>query len=670
MAIKTVVMSDGGSGKKTPKITDKSNDYKKTDTDIALANEIAAQKEAKKMAYETMRKGLKEVNSYLGNANVNLLSVIECLGEFAGNAINKIKSNLQNEMEEINDTGKKAERISQKAAEKEIELGATPDSANDGRYINLEPNKGKLISGIYHCDPDLLLNKVIPLVDAADKNLEKAKEAASKLPKNAEGCEESKNLPTGIDDTKEKNNKIRKAIEDFIDKNRIAEEKNLDVLIDIFGQNSDIPYMANGMNIADIGNTGAAIVKGVGNVLESIIDGVIVLGTQVADTGSMATGEFVPYEEGKRGISEECWKGVMGFVAEDHVENVYTNFYKDTEAGKWLDEKANEPFKSTGVATEIVSGVGEVVGIAAVTALSGGTSAGAMAAVAGATGFGKYTEEHWENARDEAGGEDWATENVRYNGMLYGAANGAWEAAQWYLGGKVNNLAIDGVSKVGNSAIRVGIDTAVNAFDTPFRTLVDAATSDKTIHEAWEKQGGWTSVLTNVGVGLLGSIGGEVFENISPKKVGVILEEGNGADKAIKPNFDIYEQGDKYEFKITKDLDPTFKEIVEDIADSMSIDRQTGENLEKILRNDDYIIGVHCAGKANPDLILNNGLILTGHSSSGVFANEIDLELNINFEDKSRDILWFCRDIAASASYKTDRSRRKCNNYSNTERRY
>lgn len=260
---------------------------------------------------------------------------------------------------------------------------------------------------------------------------------------------------------------------------------------------------------ANIVNTGAGLLKGFGNVLESVLDTFLVYTTTVADSGSMATGEFVPYEGGKGGVSEEYWKDVMGYVAKDNIESGFKDFYENTDLGKALDENASNPFKSTGAVTEFASGLGEVAGIAALTAVTGGTGTGAMTATAGVTGFGKYTEEHWENTMETAKeGEDWATEDVRYKGMLYGAANGAWEAAQWAVGGYQKKISS---TQEGINLINVGIDTAFNALDTPFRTLIDATTSDRTLKEAWEDKGGWTSVITNAGIGLIGSVTGEVI---------------------------------------------------------------------------------------------------------------------------------------------------------------
>lgn len=133
---------------------------------------------------------------------------------------------------------------------------------------------------------------------------------------------------------------------------------------------------------------------------------------------------------------------------------------------------------------------------------------------------GKITEEQYtqmKQIRDLP--EEWTTKENCLNGLTYGTANGIWEGLQFYLGGKLASWGgIEG-SKIATSAIRVGVDTTFNAADTPFRALVDSATSNKSIKQAWQEQGGWASVFVDTGIGLVGSIGGEVFGYVRANKL-------------------------------------------------------------------------------------------------------------------------------------------------------
>lgn len=119
--------------------------------------------------------------------------------------------------------------------------------------------------------------------------------------------------------------------------------------------------------------------------------------------------------------------------------------------------------------------------------------------------------------------EDWKTAENLFKGLGYGVANGLWEGIQWYIGGKLAGWAIKG-SKIATSAVRVGADTAFNGLDTPFRTAMDVFAYGKTWDEAWKDQGGWTSVATNLGIGLIGSVGGEAFDAIKLNKAAKVLD--------------------------------------------------------------------------------------------------------------------------------------------------
>ncbi len=113
--------------------------------------------------------------------------------------------------------------------------------------------------------------------------------------------------------------------------------------------------------------------------------------------------------------------------------------------------------------------------------------------------------------------EDWRTLENGAKGIFYGVTNGVWEGVQWYVGGKLAGWTIKGGSQLASSAIRVGTDTGFNALDTPFRAGIDALTSDQNFQQAWLEQGGWQSLLINTGVGLVGSVGGELWDGIKLK---------------------------------------------------------------------------------------------------------------------------------------------------------
>ncbi len=357
---------------------------------------------------------------------------------------------------------------------------------------------------------------------------------------------------------------------------------------------------------ASVANIVAGVIKGLCQFIESLLDLIVMLGTAV---GSVFTGIYDGVTYVKSVIAgntddwssktASMWANVMGFVAEDHVDNVFKNFYQNTMLGKWLDENAAEWFKSNGFVTNVASGIGYVSGLVALTLATAGVGGAGVATantigtgtgIAVAAGTGKYTAEHWAKMRDSSWEgierfykkgqiteeqynsykmirnldeqqwksiendfkngnitkeeyeqikqirelpEDWTTLENGFKGLGYGISNGIWEGIQWYVGSKLAVSVISKTSQAANSAIRVGIDTGFNALDTPFRTTTESLASGKRWEQVWIEQGGWKSVLSNAGIGLVGSAGGEVvnitkikkgnkninFKRLNPKKI-------------------------------------------------------------------------------------------------------------------------------------------------------
>ena len=413
------------------------------------------------------------------------------------------------------------------------------------------------------------------------------------------------------------------------------------------------------LTAATIGNIISSFIKGIGQLLEALFDLVVILLTAVASVPiGISDGFSYLISEEKddwNSLTAQMWKGVMGFVANDYVGSFYNDFYKKTLMGQWLDNHALEWFKSDAVASDILSGIGYVSGIVVLTVLTAGAAGAAAggtsligAGVSTAAGTGKYTQEAWGKMRDSSQGEEWRTFENGIKGFGYGLTNGIWEGVQWYVGGKLASWTIKGGSQVLSSAVRVGVDSGFNAADTPFRALLETIISDTSFNEAFALQGGWSSVLTNFGIGLIGSVAGEVIDV-------------RNASKQLKTSIG----GTTYEFKLDKNMSKEAKQLFYDMTERISIDKELGNKLEELLMDDDYVIGIHCAGVADPESILNNGLYLTGHLSSGVSSNDIDLSLNINFLDRKgtfQDMIMLCKYIEASQGYKTYRQCRKCNN--------
>lgn len=199
--------------------------------------------------------------------------------------------------------------------------------------------------------------------------------------------------------------------------------------------------------------------------------------------------------------------------------------------------------------------------------------------------------------------EDWTTFENGWKGLLYGVANGVWEGVQWYVGGKLAGWTVKGGSKFATSAVRVGADTSFNAFDTPFRTLISTISSGKTWDEAWNEQGGWESVITNVGIGLIGSTGGEVFDGVKLKKVSDKLNSSkvcNGLDEAIKKTLDKYGDRTSREFIIKELNKGNFSVITSDYGARNFVKSYFKEN-QRLLSEFSSVMSI--GKKSNPQLL-------------------------------------------------------------------
>ena len=194
---------------------------------------------------------------------------------------------------------------------------------------------------------------------------------------------------------------IRTKVDDFETTDRAIDAINAELnkkMLDILE-----PKDIKGKTEASIANVGIKFTEGVAGAVEGVIDGVATITVnndtgihdkmQLVDSdGNIMENPIVKYRE-----------GVMSFVAEEHVENAYEDFYNNTNMGRNLDEKAYEPFKSDGIGCEVAKGIGYTAAIAATGAVSGGSSAvtaGLMTTTAFISALGKYDEEFMASLRD------------------------------------------------------------------------------------------------------------------------------------------------------------------------------------------------------------------------------------------------------------------------------
>lgn len=374
---------------------------------------------------------------------------------------------------------------------------------------------------------------------------------------------------------------------------------------------------------ASIANGAIAFVKGVVSLVEALGDLIILIGSGICTTRTALydLGKGIVTGNWNFDATKGLWKKTKSIVSYQWTNKAFDAFY-ETKAGKWLDSNAYKPFKSDGLACQILEGVGYVAGVIALTVLtfgvggvavgatttvSAGVSATTMAATAAAVGFGKYTAEEWNknsisinyNGTDmdiavdyekysqieklksgetttisqqitladgsvqeikfyitaKGNGEYLITdsqgnvaklndlkESSTVKGLAIGGLKGAWEGAQWYVGGKINGLFKGAGSVISNkllsSLTRVGLDSLTGAVEVPFQSFVTMLSEGKSWSEAWNANGGWDAVKKQAAIGALSSGFGESLDfitgSVASKKIVSALENSNDqTDKII-----------------------------------------------------------------------------------------------------------------------------------------
>ena len=553
---------------------------------------------------------------------------------------------------------------------------------------------------------DAISGSFAPPIEKAISNLEDAKDKINsiQMPTGFSYSATIRNTIGKISNIITKIKNIEKNINDTVNQAIETEKKNKSLIDSLLGGLTG--FGADYLNyktkqISSEANVLLGFIKGLGNVGEAIIDTAAMIGTfnnsnitttidGIAYLATKATGT----EEKYVSITSQMWKNTAGFIAKDHVNDAYENFYNNNTVGKWLDENAYEPFKSDGAVTNIASGIGEVVGIMAITAATGGVATASLgistaavgAITAGIVGTGNAAEKYWgdkvanswegieqeykkgnitkeeyntmkeiretmtekdidkqlesgkitkeeaESYKEIINMPEGITDEDIGKGIIYSIGNGVWEGAQWYLGGKLAGWKGLTSSKLGTSAIRVGVDTAFNALDTPYRTILEATTTDETLKEAWENQGGWTSLLANTAIGLVGSAGGEIFDNfgndtIKNKLLGknetnndfeeakkFICKKFNLDSKTVSDQYVInlanycLSNTDKMNFEkiINKELAKTLsvgeKKLQKIISKHLELNEEASKSVQKMLTYQNYLRNIYLEKMSNEQI--------------------------------------------------------------------
>ena len=98
-------------------------------------------------------------------------------------------------------------------------------------------------------------------------------------------------------------------------------------------------------------------------------------------------------------------------------------------------------------------------------------------------------------------------ESSTAKGLGIGTLKGLWEGAQYYIGGEIGsaqfnnilgNISNPVIRQLTRSGMRIGLDGITGALEVPFQTVVTMLSEGVSWKEAWNSQGGWDAVKSQL----------------------------------------------------------------------------------------------------------------------------------------------------------------------------
>lgn len=416
------------------------------------------------------------------------------------------------------------------------------------------------------------------------------------------------------------------------------------------------------------------ICSGVLKIAEGITDGAVWLGGVVVS----GVAELFGADE----FADNAQEFVMDFTKKNLVGEVNKIFYEKTSIGKKINEDSYLKYNSE-IAKKIQNITTDVTIIVAATAVSVVCPAAApivLFAAGALYGAGRSAEEHFQDEENRSFWKDSIAIGVDgvvegFNTMLKGKGGKAFFEGAKMLCSKAGLKAVVGVAKsifTKEGAKNTLTNLTKGLFRKTGKTFVDTFTEIdiyadtaglwaddiKTGLETgeWDIKAMVSDLTYSFGVNYLSNfvaneLQGVIKADVDAKKADLNSEHIIDSDIAKK-----YKNADElYQAYISGKTKMNTKEYAEamdffKVRDKISLKNKTGMALEELFSDDDYIIGVHRAGNGNAQSILDNGLYLTGHSSSGGFTSSVDLKNNITFHD---DYFGFVKALSEGSSYKT-----------------
>ena len=217
--------------------------------------------------------------------------------------------------------------------------------------------------------------------------------------------------------------------------------------------------------------------NGVGNFGENVVDAGVTVGAAVATPFTWLYDQVTGSN-----VTEEMWNNSNAFVAEEHVNNAFEDFYTNNEMGKAINENASEVMQYGNAGYNTAVGVGYLTatvasagGLSQVSALGMVTSG---AAISGTAGFGRGTSDALN-----AGA-------TTQEALIAGGLTGLWEGGQWVFGAKI----------AGKGFTTVALDVGSGAVDPLVRSGIQTIYNDQSFADTFEQNGGVEAMISNAAV--------------------------------------------------------------------------------------------------------------------------------------------------------------------------
>ncbi len=357
--------------------------------------------------------------------------------------------------------------------------------------------------------------------------------------------------------------------------------------------------------------------NGVGNFGENVVDAGVTVGAAVATPFTWLYDQVTGSN-----VTEEMWNNSNAFVAEEHVNNAFEDFYTNNEIGKAINENASEVMQYGNAGYNTAVGVGYLTATVASAGTVSQVSALGMvtsgAAISGTAGFGRGTSDALN-----AGA-------TTQEALIAGGLTGLWEGGQWVFGAKI----------AGKGFTTVALDVGSGAVDPLVRSGIQTIYNDQSFADTFEQNGGVEAMIGNAavagGFSGLGEVstfkGGTTTKanassdiDLKTSKLGNVSNSENTSywiqnGDSVSPSPAVF---DDYLNTVTHTEEARIfvrQTLDTSIIQKMQINSNTAKTFESLYSNPNVEVGIHKVGyasKENINDILENGLIMTEDSMSG-----------------------------------------------------